>query len=175
MRAGLAPSASKAASHRRPGSRSPAFRKLYGFLGNGITCRTDDPVRMLEGQRAISKAKPKSRAISGSNPWPCRCCLIGMGAVNSTVRNLLEEYSTCMGLRRTPGARVVLSLAKGCLRKGLMVADALRRQGRLACPRCKNTLREVTRVPAPTERGWADRIRVPCLLLRDECDLAKAN
>jgi len=25
---------------------------------------------------------------------------------------------------------------------------------------------------APAERGWADRIRVPCLLLRDERDLA---
>ena len=33
-----------------------------------------------------------------------------------------------------------------CLRKGLMVADAPRRQGSFACPRCKNTLREVTRV-----------------------------
>ena len=32
-------------------------------------------------------------------------------------------------------------------RQGLMVADAPTRQGRLACPRCKNTLREVTRVP----------------------------
>ena len=48
----------------------------------------------------------------------------------------------------------MLSLAKGCLRKGLMVADALRRQGRLACPRCKNTLREVTRVlPLQNEDG----------------------
>ena len=35
-----------------------------------------------------------------------------------------------------------------------MVADALRRQGRLACPRCKDTLREVTRVlPLQNEDG----------------------
>ena len=48
----------------------------------------------------------------------------------------------------------MLSLAKGCLRKGLMVADALRRQGRLCLPRCKNTLREVTKVlPLQNEDG----------------------
>jgi hypothetical protein len=29
----------------------------------------------------------------------------------------------------------------------LLVADALRRRTNFACPRCKNTLREVTRVP----------------------------
>jgi hypothetical protein len=34
-------------------------------------------------------------------------------------------------------------------RKGLVVADALRRRTNFACPRCKNTLREVTRVPSP--------------------------
>ena len=35
-----------------------------------------------------------------------------------------------------------------------MVADAPRRQGSFACPRCKNTLREVTRVlPLQNEDG----------------------
>ena len=50
-----------------------------------------------------------------------------------------------MGLRRTAGA-VVCCPSLRCLRKGFMVADAPRRQGSFACPRCKNTLREVTRV-----------------------------
>jgi transcription elongation factor Elf1 len=32
-------------------------------------------------------------------------------------------------------------------RKDLVVADASKTQGSFACPRCKKTLREVTRVP----------------------------
>ena len=34
-----------------------SFRKLYDFLGNGITCRTDDPVRMLEGHKGHLKSQ----------------------------------------------------------------------------------------------------------------------
>ena len=45
------PSASRAASHSPPGSTLTSLRKLYDLLGDGITCRADDPVRTLEGHK----------------------------------------------------------------------------------------------------------------------------
>ena len=81
MRAGLAPSASKAASHRRPGSRSPAFASSMIFWATASRVGLTTLSACWRATRAISKAKPKRRAVSGSNPWPFRCCLIGMGAM----------------------------------------------------------------------------------------------
>ena len=42
-----------------------SLRKLYDLLGDGITCRTDDPVRMLEGH----KGHLKSQAQETSRLW----------------------------------------------------------------------------------------------------------
>ena len=75
------PSASKAASHSRPGSRSPAFASSMIFWATASRVGLTTLSACWRATRAISKAKPKRRAVSGSNPWPCRCCLIGMGAM----------------------------------------------------------------------------------------------
>ena len=84
---------------------------------------------------------------------------------DSTEKNLIEKNSLNIPVR---GA---LSLAE-LLGKDLMLADAPRRQGRFGCPRCKKHTAGGDQGPTPPKRGWADRIRVPCLLLRDERDLA---
>ena len=34
-----------------------SLRKLYDLLGDGITCRTDDSVRMLEGHKGHLKSE----------------------------------------------------------------------------------------------------------------------
>jgi len=35
----------------------PSFRKLYDLVGDGVPCRTDDPVRMLEGHKGHLKSQ----------------------------------------------------------------------------------------------------------------------
>ena len=73
--------ASNAASHSRPGSRSPAFASSMIFWATASRVGLTTLSACWRATRAISKAKPKRRAVSGSNPWPCRCCLIDMGAM----------------------------------------------------------------------------------------------
>ena len=59
VRAGLAPSASKAASHRRPGSRSPAFASSMIFWATASRVGLTTLSACWRATRAISKAKPK--------------------------------------------------------------------------------------------------------------------
>ena len=64
--------ASKAASHSRPGSRSPAFASSMIFWATASRVGADGPSACWRATRAISKATPRRRAVSGSNLWPCK-------------------------------------------------------------------------------------------------------
>ena len=59
-----------------------SLRKLYDLLGNGFTCRTDDPVGMLEGHKGHLKSQAQETSRLGIKPMALQvCCLIGMGAM----------------------------------------------------------------------------------------------
>ena len=58
----------KAPSQSRSGSALPSFRKLYDLLGDCVSGRGDGPSACWRATRAISKATPRRRAVSASNP-----------------------------------------------------------------------------------------------------------
>ena len=65
------PRACKAASHRRPGWRSPAFASSMIFLATASRVGLIPSVRSRT-TRAISKAMPMRRTVSASNLWPSK-------------------------------------------------------------------------------------------------------
>ena len=90
-----------------------SLRKLYDLLGDGITCRTDDPVRMLEGHKGHLKSQAQETSRLRIEPMALQMLPHRHGSyVNSTVRNLLEEYSHMHGIATNRGDRGVLSLVK---------------------------------------------------------------
>ena len=66
--------------------------------------------------------------------------------------------------------RGALSLAE-LLGKDLEVGGRPKKAGLLCLPALQKHTAGGDQGPTPPKRGWADRIRVPCLLLRDERDL----
>ena len=49
-----------------------SFRQLYDLLGDCVSGRATGPSACWRVTRAISKATPRRRAVSGSNLWPCK-------------------------------------------------------------------------------------------------------
>ena len=92
------PSASKAASHSRPGSRSPAFASSMIFWATASRVGLTTLSACWRATRANSKAKPKRRNVSRVEPMALKMLPHRHGSyVNSTVRNLLEIIRTCLG------------------------------------------------------------------------------
>ena len=71
--------ASKARSHSRSGSRSPAFAKPMMALAIASRGGSTTP-QLWRAWMAISNAMPMRRMVSGSNLSPSRYCLIGISS-----------------------------------------------------------------------------------------------
>jgi hypothetical protein len=101
--------ASKAASHSRPGSRSPAFASSMIFWATvsrvGLTILS----ACWRATRAISKAKPRDEPSPDRTHGLADAASSTWDYVNSTVRNLLEDYSDMHGIATNRGDRGVLS------------------------------------------------------------------
>ena len=69
---GLGRSACNAASQRRSGSFSPAFASSIIFWATASRVGLTGPSVRSSATRAISKAMPMRRVVSGSNLWPSR-------------------------------------------------------------------------------------------------------
>jgi hypothetical protein len=46
----------------------PSFRKLYDLLGDGLPCRTDDPVALLEGHNGHLESDAQETNRLGIKP-----------------------------------------------------------------------------------------------------------
>jgi len=83
--------ASKARSHSRSGSRSPALAKPMIALAIASRGGSTTP-RLRRAWMAVSKTMPRRHVVSGSNLSPSRYCLIGMSKTAARPR---PQYGFC--------------------------------------------------------------------------------